>query len=368
MKIICKNGYNVKQTLQLVAEYIEKQNMNYPLLEEDMVIEICLKGRDGESCPNNGKTICFGKKELDLIQDTNGVSEDYYNKDSLTGLYNRGKYEHDIDVFQVMDYKCLICVYIDAVGLHEINNHLGHKAGDHMLCCIADGIREHFPAGLAYRIGGDEFVVLCLDYKWDDVTEKLSALKQKIREMEYEISAGMAESTDSKTLNDTINYAENTMRRDKMNFYRNNGGLRQMRSLNHKLEKLLLEKQDASHFLEVIAPRYKGVYMVNSKKDRCRYIYIPPYFHEMLEKNQGSFLLAMRDYYHTLVRCEYYERFEEILDYKYVQECLSSGNVVNFTYQKLDGNWVELQITVYDQDLTDKNEMLWIFLDDQDNA
>ena len=77
-------------------------------------------------------------------------------------------------------------------------------------------------------------------------------------------------------------------------------------------------KQDASHFLEVIAPRYKGVYMVNAEKDTCRYIYVPFYFQEMLEKNHGSFWLSMKDYYHTFVRREYYERFEKILDYKYL--------------------------------------------------
>ncbi|MFR3751206.1 MAG: diguanylate cyclase domain-containing protein [Enterocloster sp.] len=29
------------------------------------------------------------------------------------------------------------CIYIDVNGLHEINNHLGHQAGDRMLKTIS---------------------------------------------------------------------------------------------------------------------------------------------------------------------------------------------------------------------------------------
>lgn len=154
------------------------------------------------------------------------------------------------------------------------------------------------------------------------------------------------------------------MRLDKAEFYRNNGGLRQVRSLNYKLEKLLLEKQDASHFLNVIAPRYKGVYIVDTEKDTCRYIYVPPYFQEMLNKNQGAFSWSMKDYCRVLVRPAYYDRFQKLFDYNYIWEQLAIDKIVDFVYQKCDGSWVELKITNYNQDISDHHEMLWMFLDD----
>ena len=52
-----------------------------------------------------------------------------------------------------------ICVYIDANGLHELNNERGHEAGDLMLRFVADSLMEQFPKGSLYRVGGDEFVV-----------------------------------------------------------------------------------------------------------------------------------------------------------------------------------------------------------------
>ena len=234
-----------------------------------------------------------------------------------------------------------------------------------MLCMISDAIREYFPKSLAYRIGGYEFVVLSPDHGQEEVLEKVSSLRQAIRQQDYEVSIGIGESTDTKTLNEIINYAENAMRYDKADFYRNNGGLRQMRSLNYKLEQLLLKKRDANHFLDVIAPRYKGVYMVNPKTDQCRYIYVPPYFQDMLDRNKGSFIPSMREYYHALVRPEYYDRFETILDYHYIQEKLASEGMVTMTYEKLDDSWVELKITAYDQSTADTQELLWIFIDEK---
>lgn len=364
MKIICEKEYDAKKVLLFVMEYIEKKGLEYPLLNDAMELEISLKNINGEISPDNDKVFVIDKEKMDLVADKGKTLEYYYYNDVLTGLYNRSKYEHDIHMLEITGYTHLSCIYIDAVGLHEINNHLGHKAGDHMLCSIADKIHKYFPDSLSYRIGGDEFVVLCFENTQTTVTEKINDMKKELTKIEYEISVGIGESTDCKTLDDTINYAEKCMRQDKKEFYNNNGGLRQIRSLNYKLEKLLLEKQDASHFLDVIAPKYKGVYIVNSEKDTCRYIYVPPYFQEMLDKNQGSFSLSMRDYCYDLVKREYYDRFEKLFDYEYIEEQLKKENIVDFTYQKLDGSWIELKITIYDQDSSEIPEMLWIFLDE----
>ena len=154
MKIICEKGYHAGNVLRLVAEYLEKRYPDDMILDENMEITLSLK--NGE----NGQPIVLGEEELQLSYHTADHSEDYYNHDVLTHLYTRCKYEHDLKVFQLANYARLTCIYMDAVGLHEINNHLGHEAGDHMLCSIADGIRKYFPDDCAYRIGGDEFAVM----------------------------------------------------------------------------------------------------------------------------------------------------------------------------------------------------------------
>lgn len=49
-------------------------------------------------------------------------------KDVLTGLYNRNRYEADIPGLGRGFWKSLICIYMDADGLHELNNARGHGA------------------------------------------------------------------------------------------------------------------------------------------------------------------------------------------------------------------------------------------------
>lgn len=134
-----------------------------------------------------------------------------------------------------------------------------------------------------------------------------------------------------------------------------------MRTLNQKLEKLLLEKADANHFLNVIAPEYKGVYMVNPVEDTCRYIYIPEYFESILTKNDGVFSISIRQYCNTYLCEEDQKRFQKVLDYDYVLQQLKKDNQIEFAYRKTDGSRVYLQIMFYHTDISNHNEMLWIF-------
>ena len=71
-------------------------------------------------------------------------------------------------------------------------------------------------------------------------------------------------------LEDGVDRAENAMRRDKEAYYRETGNLGQMRMLNEKLERILVEKRDMDMFLRAIAPRYMGVYAVDNDTGRMR--------------------------------------------------------------------------------------------------
>lgn len=330
MKIICKKENDARKVLRFVNNLLEKECIDYPILKDNLVFDITLKNLDGTSCPKNSETICLEEDNLTNTDIDVNTLEFYYNNDALTKLYNRGKYERDIVKFQANCPISFACVYIDAVGLHEVNNHLGHAAGDEMLCCIADSIRQIFTDCPAYRIGGDEFVIFSLNQNESD-----------------------------------INQAELAMRSDKAEFYQKNGASRQMRNLNYKLEKLLLEKQDASQFLSAIAFEYKGVYVVNSVSDMCRYIYIPEYFKNILEANEGIFSKSINSYCDLLVCEQDQEHFYKICDFEYILKTIKQGEQIDYTYTKKDGCKVRLQITLYNPDSSDTNEMLWIFTDER---
>lgn len=48
---------------------------------------------------------------------------------------------------------------------------------------------------------------------------------------------------------------------------------------------------------------------------------------------------------------------------EFVVLCPEQGEMIDMTYQKKDGNWISLKITIYDQNDADNEEMQWIFVD-----
>ena len=285
-----------------------------------------------------------------------------YDSDPMTGLLNRGRFERDLEWWTMNRPKLLTCVYIDAVGLHEINNHLGHKAGDRMLCTVAGEARRQFPNASLYRIGGDEFVVLSQSWNEMEMAEAAAQLKAQIRRSDYEISAGVHQIEDGETLEDGVDRAENAMRCDKEAYYRETGNAGQMRVLNEKLEKILTEKQDTDSFLRVIAPHYLGVYVVNSDTGRMRSIFIPDRFQKMVKQAHGLFIPALEQYADEVVLDKWRKDFDRFLDLRGVSERVERDGIAYLTYQRKDGVWIRLQVMKYmPEDEAENSRMLWIF-------
>lgn len=292
--------------------------------------------------------------------------EYYCDCDALTGLFNRGKFEKDLARLNQQYPKTIDCIYIDVVGLHEINNHLGHQTGDSMLCMVAGTARSFFPNDSLYRIGGDEFVILCCNRDHNEVLLAVEKLRMSLRAAEYEISVGAQHDTGKENVQQIVNRAEDAMRRDKEAYYRQNGKERRMRSLDEKLERLMQEKQDADQFIRVIAPDYIAVYFINLAQDTFRKILIPDFFREMLEKCNGSFRRAILEYVRLYIEPEDQERFEQLSNAQVVRERLAKEGTINEHYRRNDGLPIHLRILACDG--LNREECIWIFAkDSQEN-
>ncbi len=283
------------------------------------------------------------------------------NYDGLTKVYNRSKFENDVASFSFEGLKSLACVYMDAIGLHEINNHLGHKSGDEMLCLIADTILRHFVGDDVYRIGGDEFVILSFDKSHSDIVHSVECVKDELHYKDYEISVGIMWDNSCDDLQDIINQAEEKMREDKNRYYIENGKERQQRSLNQKLEEILMRKKDAEQFLKIIAPKYKGVYFVNTITDEVRYIYIPEYFKEILRQCRNKYRKAIEIYKDKYIEPSYHEKFMKMCDYKFLNEELKEKGFLKYEFMKKDGLQIALEVHRYDVKDPDSAETIWIF-------
>lgn len=286
------------------------------------------------------------------------------NYDFLTGLMNRNSYHAALD--KIDDGKSLsfACIYIDVNGLHDVNNHLGHDAGDEMLKAVADAFREAFFEDEVYRIGGDEFVVICRGKSEQDIQCITKKVQQTLYRQSYEISIGIAYREESNSSAETmavVNEAEESMQQDKKRFYESAENDRRMRSLDRQLERMLLEKQDADAFLEVLAPEFAGVYFVNLSKDTVRHLYIPAYFEECLIGTDNQFSKAIILYAQRHVKPEYFNRFERVCDYDELERQLDSGQMPEFYYQKSNDIWLKLRILKFKDYSSERRETLWIF-------
>ena len=92
-------------------------------------------------------------------------------KDSLTGLLNRHAYHADV-LKNPEEITALIS--IDMNGLKVLNDTQGHAAGDEALVTLALCFHRALKSRqFGYRIGGDEFVILCRKTSQAELTELL---------------------------------------------------------------------------------------------------------------------------------------------------------------------------------------------------
>lgn len=93
---------------------------------------------------------------------SNPLYQDMYNTDQLTQLKNRNAYDIDIkNISAGLTQKGMGIISIDLNNLKEVNDTLGHQAGDVYIQKAAQAILlackdDEIP----YRVGGDEFVII----------------------------------------------------------------------------------------------------------------------------------------------------------------------------------------------------------------
>ena len=151
--------------------------------------------------------------------------------DLLTGLLNRNCYERKLKEYASGKEKRLSVIYVDVNGLHEMNNSKGHEAGDRMLQFIGSVSQETFGKENAYRIGGDEFVMLLADEGEEQLQRKIERMKRLVEENAYHVSIGVSSGDCAKTdVSLLIKSAEARMYEEKELFYRQKGMDRRIRA------------------------------------------------------------------------------------------------------------------------------------------
>ena len=104
--------------------------------------------------------------------------------DPLTGVKSKhafavqeGQMETKIIEGEAGRFGVIVC---DVNGLKQVNDTLGHKAGDEYIRAACRMLCEYFKHSPVFRVGGDEFVVLLEGRDYDSRQEILKELNEKI--------------------------------------------------------------------------------------------------------------------------------------------------------------------------------------------
>ena len=142
-------------------------------------------------------------------------------KDALTGLLNRQAYY----VETRRDYKDITAIIsLDMNGLKTINDTYGHAAGDEALTTLALCFSKACRAKQSvYRMGGDEFIIVCRKTSKEDVEDLVERIKEAVEETDYSCSIGYSYHEEGTIkLEDLLRESDEKMYSDKSDYYKNN--------------------------------------------------------------------------------------------------------------------------------------------------
>ncbi len=176
----------------MVAGLVNQTHLEKRYVREDgelvwvSVSSSCLRGGPGEP-----------KRIISLIQDITDhvvLREQLAHRalfDPLTGVPNRSLFNERLSRSlsrAERDGKYVAVLFLDVDRFKQVNDRLGHVAGDHVLHGVAHRIRVALrPEDLVARLGGDEFAVLAIV---NGEAEVLAIAERIHRAMEEPIDAG----------------------------------------------------------------------------------------------------------------------------------------------------------------------------------
>lgn len=139
-------------------------------------------------------------------------------RDTLTGLYNRNRYIERLEAYKQVQDQQIGAIYIDLNGLKKVNDEQGHRAGDELIVRAAGTIAGIF-AEDAYRVGGDEFVVILLDVSREEFARKTEQLRRQMQENGVDASIGGVWQASTENLENLLRLADENMYREKKRYY-----------------------------------------------------------------------------------------------------------------------------------------------------
>jgi diguanylate cyclase (GGDEF)-like protein len=163
---------NHDQTLWLFAQQFNMIELAiFPLINRGMKVGVLIidnpVNKRAITATDIDSVIPLANQAAIAIQQSNLYTkiEDMALKDGLTGLYNQRSFQSFLEKYDANDGQALLSlIMLDIDSFKHYNDTNGHMLGNQVLVQLAKLIRETIAdEALAYRFGGEEFVVLLPD-------------------------------------------------------------------------------------------------------------------------------------------------------------------------------------------------------------
>lgn len=139
--------------------------------------------------------------------------------DNSTTFYNRNRYIKDTQKLFNIDTSLGI-IYLDVNGLKDVNAQFGHEVGDALLVECARRMKMVFKKADFYRIGGDEFIIICQSIKKESFEKRVKELSESFSKKPVcQVAIGTQWTNAVGNINEMIAEADARMYENKKEFY-----------------------------------------------------------------------------------------------------------------------------------------------------
>ncbi len=168
------------------------------------------------------KKICALENVESTLQKDREQLQTLAERDNLTGLYNRAKFEALMREYGLQGHRRICMISGDANNLKLMNDIFGHEAGDMLLQAIAGKLKEIAKGSwMVARCGGDEFRVLMPDTELITAEDYCDRVRRNCRNekklnLPLSIALGAAEwDSECESLQECFNRADKQMYENK---------------------------------------------------------------------------------------------------------------------------------------------------------
>ncbi|HIY06603.1 MAG TPA: EAL domain-containing protein [Candidatus Evtepia faecigallinarum] len=195
--------------------------------------------------------------------------------DQLTGALNR----HALaEQYRALSADTMGVIYCDITGLKQINDSLGHEAGDQAICRCHELICQAVGNAPVYRAGGDEFIALCANVGQEEFQKTLDRLRALVCQDQCHIAVGHAWSKEHPIqLERLITQADQEMYQDKREYYQKNSHLTGV------------DRRQAARPRQAACPRQDGGQSAFQHFLKTAYCDVESLFQSVAQNNESSY-------------------------------------------------------------------------------